>query len=258
MRPDRNTLRFVRALLAGGEARLREREFVLAGAEGTGRLPDRVAVALAGEGVLDVAGELCRAGDGARSWVRRNLLETDHFAAQHRQTVRTAEGVTINLAESPLGRLARPGRGESEAFLDRAQIEAGERIRHLAERARLQPRLTMSYPATHTVSGKAGAGAGDISDLAADARRQLNAIVAVLPRDCAGVVMDVCALAKGLQTVETERGWPRRSAKLVLRIGLDQVARHLGLSAKATGPMRGRQRTWLGEGARPKMFGEGR
>jgi hypothetical protein len=134
-------------------------------------------------------------------------------------------------------------------------VEAGERVRKLAERAQLQPRVTMSYSAAHTAGGKAAARPAEISDLAADSRRQLDDIARLLPRDCAGVVLDVCGLLKGLQTVESERGWPRRSAKLVLRIGLEQLAQHYGLAAVAVGRESRRARVWLGPGARPDRFG---
>jgi hypothetical protein len=97
-------------------------------------------------------------------------------------------------------------------------------------------------------------GPSDISDLAAEARKALAEIPKILPVDCAGVVLDVCGLLKGLQTVESERGWPRRSAKLVLRIGLDQLARHYGLDPNAVGRP-GRNRAWMGQGARPERFG---
>jgi len=252
---DRNTMRFVRALTGGATGRRAGKEYILEGSQAALRAPEGIVSRLAADGVLDTDGRACRAGAGARTWLRRNSLDTEHYAGQHRELVKTEEGLDRNLAESPLARLARPGRGESQAFLDRAQLEAGERIRRLAERARLQPRLTMSYSATHTVNGKSVAGAGDISDLAADARRQLQDIVRSLPADCAGVVLDVCGFSKGLQLIEAERGWPRRSAKLVLRIGLDQAARHLGLSVAAQGPQSGRQRGWMGEAARPSVFG---
>lgn len=254
-RAERAALRFVRALVAGDAARADVGGYVVAGRPEL-RLSVRETKILVASGVLEVVGEQCRAAGGARSWLKRNLIDEDQFAAQHREVVRTADGLAINLNESPLARLARPAKGEGEAFLSPSQVEAGERMRKLFERAQLQPRLTMAYSATHTLkSGGARGGAGDISDLAADARRQLAELTRLLPGDCAGVVMDVCGLGKGLQIVETERGWPRRSAKLVLRIGLEQLARHLGLDEHAVGPERGRHRKWLGDGARPTAFG---
>jgi hypothetical protein len=100
---------------------------------------------------------------------------------------------------------------------------------------------------------KAGNGAGDISDLAADARRAVADIHRDLPTECAGVVIDVCGWLKGLQEVERERGWPRRSAKLVLRIGLDQLAHIYGIGPYAVGRDKGRSRHWLEDGARPAL-----
>lgn len=160
----------------------------------------------------------------------------------------------LALAESPLARLAVAAAGEAAPFLAPHQLEAGERVRKLAERALLQPRLTMNYSPTHTVSGKAGNPASELGDLAADARRQLNDLHRLLPRDCVDVIMDICVWHKGLQQVETERHWPRRSAKLVLRIGLDHLARHYGLTGEARGRDTGRQRGWMA-GERPPMFG---
>jgi hypothetical protein len=77
----------------------------------------------------------------------------------------------------------------------------------------------------------------------------------LLPRDCAEVVLDVCGLEKGLQQVETERGWPRRSAKLVLRIGLDRLAELWGIGAVAVGRGSG-ARAWM-DGERVPMFEDG-
>ena len=88
--------------------------------------------------------------------------------------------------------------------------------------------------------------------LALDARRMLDDMSRRLPADCAGVVLDVCGLLKGLQEVELERGWPRRSAKLVLRIGLEQLAQHYGMAGEAHGPEHGRQCTWIGPEGRPR------
>lgn len=251
-RPSRPALRFVRALLPDG-AGVCEGEMFSVNCDG------RVTTLAAGEvrglaslGAIEADATGCRANRNTAQWLKRQMLEDDAFAAQHRIETRAADGTLLNLAESPLARLAATGT-EGEAFLRPHQVEAGERLRRLVERAQLQPRLTMSYSAAHTASKGAGH-AGEIGDMAADARKALADLHRQLPRDCAEVVLDVCGLGKGLQQVETERGWPRRSAKLVLRIGLDRLAEVWGIGEAATGAETARRRAWM-DGARVAMFG---
>ena len=148
--------------------------------------------------------------------------------------------------------LAR-GRGGEAAYLDPHHLEAARRIQTLFERSRLRPRTTMHYGPR--VGGGGPSQSSDLTDMAADARRQLADIYRALPADCADVVIDVCGFEKGLQEIETERRWPRRSAKLVLRIGLEAIAQHLGFTQNATGPAGSRARSWLADGARPSEFG---
>jgi hypothetical protein len=248
---SRRAVRFVRALVGLGEARAADGVF----RAGVSTLEATEVSGLVAAGVIAGSRIACRPSPMTRDWLRRQLAETDDpFAIQHRHEIRRPDGSVINLNESPLARLAAPSAGGGKPFLEPHQVEAGERVRRLCERARLQPRVTMSYSASHTVGGTAMNAAAEISDLAAEARKHLAEISRVLPPDCAGVVIDVCGLLKGLQTVETERGWPRRSAKLVLRIGLDQLARHYGLSSTAVGPASRRTRGWLDNGARPDRF----
>jgi hypothetical protein len=248
-------MRFVRALVSGAIATREDSRFVAITADGTRVTIEASDVAaLQSRGVLDGNGLRCTAGSAARGWLRRAIAEADGFTAQHRQVITTADGKLLNLAESPLSRLAVPGPDGTPAFLAPHQIEAGERIRKLADRAHLQPRVTMSYDPAHTAAGTGAGTASEMTDMAAEARRQLSAVARALPADCAGVVLDVCGLLKGLQTVEVERGWPRRSAKLVLRIGLEQLAQHFGLTAVAVGKPSSRPRGWRDEGARPTVF----
>ena len=246
MSPETGLQRFVRALLQGGAGKRDGEVFVLP----DGRRANAAAVLeLVQSGAIGGDREKCTANAETPTWLRRARLDHDAFAAQHRVSAVGSDGTELNLAESPLSRLAAGIGGE--AFLERHQVEAGERVRKLVERAQLQPRLTMTYSAARTAGTRQQA-ASDITDMAAEARRSVAEIHRVLPRDCAGVVMDVCGLLKGLQDVERERGWPRRSAKLVLRIGLDHLAEHYGLGPFAVG--KGRPRHWIGEGARPERF----
>ncbi|HHY49951.1 MAG TPA: hypothetical protein GYA10_09410, partial [Alphaproteobacteria bacterium] len=191
------TIRFVRALLSVGTARAVAGWLIVETPRGPVRLAAGEARRLIADGVLASDDFGCRATRQARQWLKRAMLDGDSFAAQHRVLVPRRDGGAVNLAESPLARLAASIGGEPP-FLEPHHVEAGERVRRLAERAQLQPRLTMSYSAAHTV-GRRGAGhaAAEITDMAADARRALADIHRVLPRDCAAVVFDVCGLLKG-------------------------------------------------------------
>lgn len=251
-RPSKAALRFMRALLATGTAHRAGEAYVVKHEGRAVSLPAGEVRALVSDGVLDGDGDDCGATRDSANWLKRQMLEADAFAAQHRIEQREADGTVLNLAESPLARLALAADGAA-AFLAPHQVAAGERLRKLVERAQLQPRLTMSYSAAHTASKGAGH-AGEIGDMAADARRALADLHRQLPRDCAEVVLDVCGFGKGLQQVEAERNWPRRSAKLVLRIGLDRLAEIWGIGEVATGVETARRRAWM-DGARVAMFG---
>jgi hypothetical protein len=241
-------LRFVRALVGGGEARADGDLYTI----DERSAPSPLVLDLVHSGALDGDSLSCRANGVTRSWVHRQMLEPEDLAAQHRRLANGGD-LVINLAESPLARLSIPATAGQQPFLQFHQIEAGERVRRLVERAQLQPRVTMTYSASRT-AGKRQNHAAEITDLAADARKALADIHTILPRECAGVVLDVCGLLKGLQQVEAERGWPRRSAKLVLRIGLDRLAEHYGIGASAIGVESRVVQKWMEQGARPERF----
>lgn len=150
--------------------------------------------------------------------------------------------------DNVLLRLATDRTGEDQPFLLAHHLLAAARLERLIERAGLVPRVTMSYdPGRVGSGGRSGNGAAEASDSAASARQKLNGLASAIPADCWGVMLDVCGFGKGLQVIETERRWPRRSAKLVLRIGLEQLAQLFGLTPQATGTDRGPMRTWLPE-----------
>jgi hypothetical protein len=122
-----------------------------------------------------------------------------------------------------------------EAFLDAHHVEAARRLARLFDQAMLRQRVTMSYDPARVGGRGSGTAQAELADSAADARKRLNCLAAQMPRDCWDVLWDVCALDSGLGNIEQRRGWPRRSAKLALRISLDQLAQLLGLSDVAEG-----------------------
>lgn len=149
---------------------------------------------------------------------------------------------------SVLTRLVGNRTGADKGFLEPHHLVAAERFERLVQRAQVSQRVTMSYDVASI--GQRGGGGNQVetaSEGAAAARQRLNTLAAAMPKDCWGVLFDVCGLGKGLQTIETERRWPRRSAKLVLRIGLDQLAAQFGLSPQGLGGKTAPQRNWLDE-----------
>ncbi len=156
-------------------------------------------------------------------------------------------GQTAGLPDA-VARLAQAG---PDTFLLDHHLEATRHLSRLFERAQLRQRVTMSYDPAR-MPGRTSSPQADIADTAAEARQRLGKLAGRLPADCWGVLIDVCVYDKGLQQIEQERGWPRRSAKLVLRIGLEQLAGLWGLTNVALGLQTVRQTGWLAE--RAHMF----
>jgi hypothetical protein len=75
-----------------------------------------------------------------------------------------------------------------------------------------------------------------------------RALDAVGP-EFSGLLLDICCFLKGLEQVELERGWPKRSAKLMLRAGLGILARHYAPPAAPAAKIR----NWGAENHRPTL-----
>lgn len=138
------------------------------------------------------------------------------------------EAVTVNHAESPLALLRRRKGKDGRPFLDAREVGAGERLRADYERGHLAPRLGIDW----SVAGSAGrrrsdaGGSADLTDAALAARRRVERAIEAVGPELSGVLIDVCCFLKGLEQVEMERGWPVRSAKIVLKTALAALARH--------------------------------
>lgn len=250
MSRNNQILRFLRGLIKFGSAQYVQCEgrYVI-GAPKLISLPADQVKTLVSKGIVHLHNRSVFPIPETTTWIRRHLVQSDTpFAEQHRQTERNADGLSINKSESPLARLAT---GKTH-FLLPHQFAAGERFRSLFQRAALRVRTTMSYQPDPVARKNQGTGVGaDLSDMNIDARRQIDAIYTRLPADCTGVIIDACGFEKGLQQIESERGWPRRSAKLVLRIGLDQLAAYFGLMPDAVGEVSKNASLWRDKEARP-------
>jgi hypothetical protein len=162
----------------------------------------------------------------------------------------------VNEAESPLVWLARRRDRNGKPFIDAAQLAAGERLRADFTRAGISPRVTANWIAP-IAQARRSHESGDVAfaDVVLAAKQRLARTLDAIGPEFAGLLLDVCCFLKGLETVERERRWPPRAARIVLSLALDRLARHYGISAEARGPARARTRAWQAEGARPTMDG---
>ncbi len=176
------------------------------------------------------------------------------FRAQHgaiRAGDTAAHVPAVERAESPLAWLAiRKGR-DGKALVDPASLEAGERLRRDLTAAQMVPRLSANWSPTPR-SDPSGTPMNYTDAVIAARQRARNALDATGP-EFSGVLLDVCGFLKGMETLELERGWPARSAKVVLGMALKSLARHYGTEVETTGRTKAPMRHWGTEDFRPTM-----
>ena len=200
----------------------------------------------------------------ARRRIRRREPANDgpnRFRLQHGGVFRRPRGrddtvgaAFVNAAESPLAWLARRKDRGGRPLIDAAQLQAGERLRADFTRAGLSPRVTANWiaPVAQDRRGTSD-GAGAFADLVFAAKDRLARTLDAVGPEFAGLLLDVCCFLKGLEAIERERRWPPRTARIVLSLALDRLARHYGIGGEARGPARARTRAWQAEGARPTI-----
>ena len=176
-----------------------------------------------------------------RVWLTGDLSGADPFAAQHQllrsRTVTNERGeeisVVVNEGESPLGWLKARG------VIDGRQFEAGEKLRRDFTLARLEPRLCRDLSAP-LVDGR-GPTNPVLPDTVLAAKQRFSKALSAVGPGLSDLLFELCCALKGLEAVETQNGWPRRSGKVVLALALDRLAAHYGISEA---PARSRLRSW--------------
>ena len=129
--------------------------------------------------------------------------------------------VAVNLAESPVGWLARRG------LLTAVQVAAAERLRADHGRAGLGARVTMRWDAAAGGRGEGWRDGAHGQSLAAiDARRRFDAALAAVGPGLSDILWRVACEGEGLAEAEKGMGWPVRAGKLVLGLALDRLALH--------------------------------
>jgi hypothetical protein len=260
------TRKLLADLLAHPSARLGADEngwVLLGGASNGRRFSGRLVASLRSSGLLkDASRGRLMAGDSAQAWIKRQDAPGHAYAAQHSELEeRSLPGdsgtlVLANAEESPVAGLARRAQPGGEPWISKHAGDAAERLRRDFERGGLQPRITANWTASVS-SGRRSGKRADITDLteaALSARLRFERAVKAVGPELSGVLIDVCCFLKGLETVERERLWPARSAKLVLRLALEALARHYGLEQAATAATPpGRLRHWGDADYRPEI-----
>ncbi len=163
------------------------------------------------------------------------------------------EKVEVNLSESPLAALYRRKGADGSAFITEDEFHAGERLRADFTRGSLMPSVTSRRDGVAGGRGHGSPGGiAELTDMALASRMRVERALEAVGPELGGVLVDVCCFLKGLETVERERQWPVRSAKMLLRAGLAALHRHYH-------PPRGGEARrpailhWGAEDYRPKM-----
>ncbi|RWR10790.1 DUF6456 domain-containing protein [Paenirhodobacter populi] len=174
--------------------------------------------------------------------------EDTAFGGQHREWGEREVGsgaarrrMRANLAESPLGVLARRRDANGAPFLAPDLVAAGERLREDFELAQMGPRVAQNWERFLT-GGDRGQYRPDQAGGQGGSERARERVAAAL-RDLGpglgDMVLRCCCFLEGLEAAERRLGWSARSGKIVLRIALMRLKRHYDETYGGAAPLIG-------------------
>ncbi len=136
---------------------------------------------------------------------------------------------------NPLLWLSRHKDKSGRALIGPAAYIAGERLKSDIVMSRMLPTVTMNWSQAHHVDKSRRTGSLNPSEASLAARQRMNKAMTFVGPEFSGILIDLCGFDKGLETMESERHWPARSGKLVIRLALDCLARYYGYADEAYG-----------------------
>ena len=139
------------------------------------------------------------------------------------------KNVRFNFAESPLTLLARKKDRSGAMYLSPELLEAGERLREDFEQAQLGPRVAQNWDRFLTNSSGGFNGGAECSG-SSNARDRVSGALKALGPGLADVALRVCCFLEGMEKAEKRLGWSARSGKVVLKIALQRLADHYGIT----------------------------
>lgn len=163
-----------------------------------------------------------------RAWVRRHLergVEAgDGFQAQHqlRKIYRTDEGIGVqrNVGQTAL-EWARLRPNGSRFGISDAEFAAGMQLQTDVFKAQGPARTCMDWSRPDYVDG---GGYSETDHHYIDARRRVRAALEYVGPGLSDFVLDMCCELRGLEDHENVFALPRRSGRLVLKLGLSRLA----------------------------------
>lgn len=186
---------------------------------------------MASHGLISYEGQNITLTMAAKSFCARQTSSDHCFADQHRTNdqIQINQGeqtttLTRNIEESPLLSLYRRKTKTGAPFLSDAEFHAGERLRRDFTFGALMPSVTMRWG--ESASAKQTGHPTEMSDETLAARQRVNKALKAVGTDLGTVLIDVCCFLKGMETLEKERQWPVRSAKVVLKTALIALDRY--------------------------------
>lgn len=197
-----------------------------------------------------------RLGDPGRAALKRILAEDlatrdaqgfaeaqAPFQAQHRldgtRTVQNTEtgestAISVNLGESPIGWLSRRKGPDGEPFLTAAEVEAGDRLRTDFDAAQIGPSVAQDWSRFLAPVDCGSGGRRRDAGLSgsSSARDRVTGALTALGPGLSDVALRVCCFLEGLEACEKRMGWSARSGKVVLKIALQRLVEHYGLTPR--------------------------